>query len=34
VQPNFEDTDGFDFEKRHFFIEEGYRVTREALKDG
>jgi NTE family protein len=34
VQPNFEDTDGFDFEKRHFFIGEGYRATREALEDG
>ena len=31
VQPEFEDTDGFDFEKRHFFIKEGYRATREAL---
>ena len=31
VQPDFEDTDGFDFEKRHFFIQEGYRATREAL---
>ena len=31
VQPDFEDTDGFDFERRHFFIEEGYRATREAL---
>jgi NTE family protein len=31
VQPEFEDTDGFDFERRHFFIEEGYRATREAL---
>ena len=32
VQPDFEDTDGFDFERRHFFIEEGYRATREALE--
>jgi len=32
VRPDFEDTDGFDFEKRRFFIEEGYRVTREALE--
>ena len=32
VQPNFEDADGFDFERRHFFIEEGYRATREALE--
>ncbi len=31
VQPDFEDTDGFDFEMRHVFIEEGYRATREAL---
>ena len=31
VQPDFEDTDGFDFERRHFFIQEGYRATREAL---
>jgi NTE family protein len=31
VRPDFEDTDGFDFERRHFFIEEGYRATREAL---
>lgn len=31
VCPDFEDTDGFDFEKRRFFIEEGYRATREAL---
>ena len=31
VQPDFEDTDGFDFERRHYFIEEGYRATREAL---
>ena len=32
VRPDFEDTDGFDFENRHFFIEEGYRATREALE--
>jgi len=32
VQPDFVDTDGFDFEGRHFFIEEGYRATREALE--
>jgi NTE family protein len=32
VQPDFEDADGFDFERRHFFIEEGYRATREALE--
>ena len=32
VRPDFEDTDGFDFENRHLFIEEGYRATREALK--
>ena len=31
VQPAFEDTDGFDFGQRQFFIEEGYRATREAL---
>ncbi len=31
VQPDFVATDGFDFERRHFFIEEGYRATREAL---
>ena len=31
VQPDFQATDGFDFERRHFFIEEGYRATREAL---
>ncbi len=31
VQPDFEDTDGFDFSRRHFFIEEGYRATRAAL---
>ena len=34
VQPDFKDTDGFDFERRHFFIEEGYRATREALEPG
>ena len=34
VQPDFVDTDGFDFERRHFFIEEGYRATREALVGG
>ena len=33
VHPSFEDTDGFDFERRHFFAEEGYRATREALED-
>ena len=32
VRPDFEGTDGFDFENRHLFIEEGYRATREALK--
>ena len=32
VEPNFEDTDGFDFERRNYFVEEGYRATREALK--
>lgn len=31
VQPDFGDTDGFDFEKRDFFVETGYRATREAL---
>ncbi len=31
VQPDFEDTDGFDFQRRDFFIEEGYRASREAL---
>lgn len=31
VCPDFDDTDGFDFKKRYFFIEEGYRATREAL---
>ncbi len=31
VRPNFGDADGFDFEKRAFFLEEGYRATREAL---
>ena len=31
VCPDFEDTDGFDFKKSRFFIEEGYRATREAL---
>ncbi len=31
VHPEFEDTDGFNFERRHFFIQEGYRATREAL---
>ncbi len=34
VQPDFVATDGFDFERRHFFIEEGYRATREALVEG
>ena len=33
VRPDFEDTDGFDFENRYLFIEEGYRATREALED-
>jgi NTE family protein len=33
VQPAFGDTDGFDFGQRQFFIEEGYRATREALAD-
>ncbi len=32
VHPEFEGTDGFDFEKRHFFTQEGYRATREALE--
>jgi NTE family protein len=32
VQPDFEDTGGFDLERRHFFIEEGYRATHEALE--
>ena len=32
VRPDFDDTDGFDFENRQFFIEEGYRATREALE--
>ena len=31
VSPAFADTDGFDFKKRRFFIEEGYRATSEAL---
>lgn len=31
VSPVFADTDGFDFKKRRFFIEEGYRATSEAL---
>ncbi len=31
VEPDFEDSDGFDFDRRHLFIEEGYRATREAL---
>lgn len=31
VQPDFEDADGFDFERRHVFMEEGYRATCEAL---
>ena len=31
VEPDFEEGDGFDFERRHVFIEEGYRATREAL---
>ena len=31
VHPDFEDTDGFDFDKREIFFEEGYRATREAL---
>jgi NTE family protein len=34
VRPNFQDSDGFDFEKRDLFIEEGYRATREALETG
>ncbi len=32
VRPELEDTDGFDFENRAFFVEEGYRATREALE--
>ncbi len=32
VRPDFEDAHGFDFENRHFFLEEGYRATREALE--
>ena len=31
VRPDFEDADGLDFAKRLFFLEEGYRATREAL---
>jgi NTE family protein len=31
VRPDFENSDGFDFGNRHFFLEEGYRATREAL---
>ena len=31
VRPDFGDVDAFDFEKRGFFLEEGYRATREAL---
>lgn len=31
VRPDFDDTDGFDFDRRHFFIEEGYRATLEGL---
>ena len=34
VRPDLGDTDGFDFENRHLFIEEGYRATREALEGG
>ncbi len=33
VHPDFEDSDGFDFDKREFFFEEGYRATREALAE-
>lgn len=32
VRPDFEEAHGFDFENRHFFLEEGYRATREALE--
>jgi NTE family protein len=32
VRPDFGDADGFDFEKRAFFLEEGYRATCEALE--
>ena len=31
VRPDFGDADGFDFEKRQFFLDEGYRATSEAL---
>ena len=31
VRPDFGEADGFDFEKRHLFLDEGYRATREAL---
>ncbi len=31
VHPDFEDADGFDFDRREIFFEEGYRATREAL---
>ena len=31
VRPDFQDSHGFDFENRHFFLEAGYRATREAL---
>ena len=31
VRPDFGDADGFDFEKLGFFLDEGYRATREAL---
>ncbi len=32
VRPDFKDAHGFEFENRHFFLEEGYRATREALE--
>ena len=32
VRPDFEAAHGFDFENRHFFVEEGYRATCEALE--
>jgi NTE family protein len=31
VRPDFGGADGFDFEQRHLFLDEGYRATREAL---
>jgi NTE family protein len=31
VRPDFDDTDGFDFDQRGLFFAEGYRATREAL---